>query len=215
MCPTDKTGEADQGGPSVVELIPELQQRRREFEASKTEARGLVAGLSHAQFNYRPAPDRWSVAECLVHLNTVAKVFPAIDRTIAAAQARGWTSAGPFRYGWVANWMVRTFEPPVRRRFRAPKMFRPAPPPAAGYPASDVLAEYVAVRDQLLERVRRANGLDLRRAVVVSPANRLVRMSLGAYLAFLAAHDRRHLWQAQRVREAEGFPEKQTNSAAR
>jgi DinB family protein len=190
-----------------VELIAELQQRRREFEASKTDARGIVAGLSHAQFNYRPTPDRWSIAECLVHLNTAAKAcFPAIDRAIAAAQARGWTSAGPFRYGWLANWLVRTFEPPVRRRFRTAKIFRPAPPPAAGYRASDVLAEYVAVRDELLERVRRANGIDLRRAVVVSPANRLLRMSLGAYLAFLAAHDRRHLWQAQRVRDAAGFP---------
>jgi DinB family protein len=190
-----------------VELIPELQQRRREFEASKTEVRALVAGLSHAQFNYRPAPDRWSIAECLVHLNTAANAcFPAIDRAIAAAQARGWTSAGPFRYGWLANWMVRTFEPPVRRRFRTAKIFRPPAPPPLGYNTADVLADYVAVRDGLVERVQRAGGLDLKRAVVISPATRLFRMSLGAYLAFLAAHDRRHLWQARQVPEAEGFP---------
>ena len=46
-------------------------------------------------------------------------------------------------------------------------------------------------------RVRAAAGLDLKRAIVVSPVSRFVRMPLGGYLEFLLAHDRRHLWQAR------------------
>jgi hypothetical protein len=30
-------------------------------------------------------------------------------------------------------------------------------------------------------------------------------MASGGYFAFLAAHDRRHLWQARQVRQASGF----------
>jgi len=32
-----------------------------------------------------------------------------------------------------------------------------------------------------------------------------LRMPLGAYFAFVIAHDRRHLWQGRQVREAPGF----------
>jgi hypothetical protein len=33
-----------------------------------------------------------------------------------------------------------------------------------------------------------------------------LRLPLGAYFAFVIAHDRRHLWQARRVRDAAEFP---------
>ena len=43
------------------------------------------------------------------------------------------------------------------------------------------------------------------RTVVVSPVTRLFRMPLGGYFAFLAAHDRRHLYQARQVQAAPRF----------
>ena len=57
------------------------------------------------------------------------------------------------------------------------------------------------MRDELAERVRQADGLDLGSNRVVSPVTPLLRMPLGAYFAFVMAHERRHLWQAWRVRE--------------
>jgi hypothetical protein len=35
---------------------------------------------------------------------------------------------------------------------------------------------------------------------------RLVKISLGQVFPFIAAHERRHLWQARRVREDANFP---------
>ncbi len=55
-------------------------------------------------------------------------------------------------------------------------------------------------------RVRAAAGLDLKRAIVVSPVSRFVRMPLGGYLAFLLAHDRRHLWQARAALGSDSGP---------
>ena len=63
-------------------------------------------------------------------------------------------------------------------------------------------APSVEAGDQLAERVRRADGLDLTGNRTVSPVTRLLRMPLGAYLQFVIAHDRRHLWQARQVRKA-------------
>lgn len=185
-------------------MTEELQGYLRQIDAAKREGQALVAGLSQAQLNWRPGAERWSIAECLVHLNiAVTKTLPAFDRAIARGRARGLVGQGPFRYGWFANWMVRSMEPPPKRRMKTFKIFQV--PPGATHSAAQVLPEFLRVRDQLAERVRQADGLDLRRPRVVSPVTPLLRMPLGAYFAFVIAHDRRHLWQARQVREAPGF----------
>lgn len=51
-----------------------------------------------------------------------------------------------------------------------------------------------------------ARGLDLGRLRVTSPVSRLLRIPLGSYLRISVAHERRHLWQAEQVTVAAGFP---------
>src|SRR5256885_5835923 len=92
--------------------------------------------------------------------------------------------------------MIRSFEPPPRRRFRNPRLLEPAHQPLA---PDAVLREFLSLRDALTRRVQQADGLDLERVIVVSPVSRFFRMPLGGYFAFLLAHDRRHLWQARQA----------------
>jgi hypothetical protein len=78
----------------------ELEAYRNAFREAAAEARCLTEGLTEAQFNWRPAPDRWSIEECLAHLTAVglwelAAIEQAIDRGIK----RGITGSGPFEYG--------------------------------------------------------------------------------------------------------------------
>jgi hypothetical protein len=174
----------------------------RQFEDTKKEASDLAGTLTEQQFNWRPAPEKWSIGQCLAHLATSDHALPAIDRTIANARTRGWLAPGPFRYGWFARWMIGSMEPPPKRRMRTFPIFTPG---AAVLSRDEVLRTLAASRDRLLERIQAAAGLDLKRAIVVSPVTRLFRLPLGGYFAFLAAHDRRHLWQARQVREASGF----------
>ena len=47
---------------------------------------------------------------------------------------------------------------------------------------------------------------DLSKARVQSPASRWIRLDLGAGFALMAAHERRHLWQARRLTERPDFP---------
>jgi hypothetical protein len=177
-------------------MNPELQDDLRQIDAITADARALVAPLSDAEWRRRPVPERWSVAENIDHLCVgMRAVLPALDRAIADARARGLTAPGPFRYGWVARLIVREMEPPVKRRMKTVPIFMPGDPPAR----DAALAELLRTHADLAERVRRADGLDLKRAKVTSPASRFFRMSLGAYLAFLLAHDRRHLWAAKQV----------------
>ena len=179
-----------------------LQAPARQFEDTKKEASELAGALTEQQFNWRPSPERWSIGQCLAHLVTTDQTLPAIDRAIDNARTHGWLAPGPFHYGWITRWMIGSMEPPPKRRMRTFHIFTPA---GGVLTRDDVLKTLTASRDRLLERIRAAAGLDLKRAIVVSPASRLFRIPLGGYFAFLAAHDRRHLWQAGQVRGASGF----------
>lgn len=160
---------------------------------------GLVAHLSDAQFHWSPAPNRWSMAQCFEHLNATARAFvPAIDRAMADARARGLTGSSPFAYSLFERLFLRSTEPPPRLRMRAPRVLVPAP----DKPMDAVLGEFNVWQDRLGERIRLADGLDLRRARARSPAFPLVRWSLGSLFAITLAHERRHLWQARQVRNA-------------
>ncbi len=177
----------------------DLQGMLAQIEAIKAEGRAVTAGLSDDKLNWHPAEGSWSILDCLEHLNVgVTKTLPAFDRSIAEGRLKGQVSGGPFRYGWFARMVVSSMEPPPKFRMHAPRLIRVAP--STTRRSAEVLPEFVRVRDQLAERVRQANGLDLAHVRLISPVNRLLRVPLGCYFDFILAHERRHLWQARNVR---------------
>ncbi|MFL5575654.1 MAG: DinB family protein [Gemmatimonadaceae bacterium] len=191
--------------PDTAESLDE------QLVATGCAARAIVGGLTAVQFNWRPAAARWSVGEHLAHLNLVdASYLPHLDAMLArtAVAARTTHPARPRRLG---AWLVRATEPPVRLKVRTARRFVPASRRDA--PALDpgaVLAEFASTRQALRERLARASGRDLdaiqaRYTPGLGPA-RFVVLSLGQWFALTAAHDRRHLWSAERVTHEALFP---------
>ncbi|MBI4887339.1 MAG: DinB family protein [Acidobacteria bacterium] len=188
---------------SPLALAPEIDEFRRQFEQLAAEADRLAAALGDAQFAWQPAPGRWSVAECLDHLNATARGYlPVLDEGIADAIRRGLYAPGPHAYNWVGRLFVSLSGPEPWLRVRAPRAFHPVP----GRSRHDVMAAFRAYQVQYIDRLRQANGLDLARARVASPAARWLRLPLGSAFATMVAHERRHLAQARRVLDAAGFP---------
>jgi DinB superfamily len=184
-------------------LTPQLQEFIREIEAIKDDARDLIDGLNERQFNWHPESGGWSIAECLDHLNvTGSKLLPLIDGAIDRARQRELFSLGPFNYGLLGNRFIRSQEPPVKRRMKTFKQY--LPPPDRSLP--EVESAFLDLQDQIIDRIRAANGLNLSRIKIGSPVNRLIRFNLAAWFAATAAHERRHLWQARRIREHQNFP---------
>ena len=94
----------------------ETQSLLDQIEATKQAGATIARGLSDAQFNWQPGEGRWSIAQCLNHLNVGdTLVLPAFDRAIATGRAAGKTSVGPFRYGWLSRFMISQMEPPPFR----------------------------------------------------------------------------------------------------
>jgi len=179
----------------------ESEEYRLQFERIASEAEELTAGLTEARFNWRPAPDQWSIEECLAHLTAVGQVaVQAVEAAVDEARARGIMGTGPFEYPAWERFLLRETEPPVRHPLPAPKRFVPL----HGQPVTGVLPTFLHVQRQFTIQIERADGLDLRRVKVATPITRLLKWSLGTSLAQTAAHERRHMAQARRVRERMG-----------
>jgi hypothetical protein len=54
-------------------LVSDLQEYARQIEAINEDARDLIAGLSEVQFNWRPVPGHWSIAECVDDLTITGR----------------------------------------------------------------------------------------------------------------------------------------------
>jgi hypothetical protein len=175
-----------------------LEKCREEIESIKAEARDLTQGLSEAQFNWRPAPDEWSIEECLSHLTMVGQwELRAIEEAVGRARDSGLTGSGPFYYGPVERFIVDMTRPPIRTKLPAPKRFVPL----HGQPVTAILPTFLHVQNMFQLQMERAEGLDLARVKVATPISRFLRLSLGATFEQAAAHERRHLDQARRVRQ--------------
>ena len=174
-----------------------------EMEANVSHVESLTHGLSDAQFNWKPEPGRWSMAECITHLNIVnGGDLAPLESAIVAGRASNRTGEGPFTYGFLARKFVATMEPTSKRKIKAPKSY--VPPSHAG--KDETVKEYRRIAAELRRLAKSADGLHLARIKTSMPAlpavlRPFLKMPLGARLHVITAHDRRHLSQAEQVRD--------------
>jgi hypothetical protein len=178
-----------------------------EMEANVSHLESLTHGLSDVQFNWRPEAGRWSIAECVTHLNIVnGGDLVTLESAINRGRARNRTGEGPFSYGFLSKKFVAMMEPNTSK-MKAPKLY--VPPSHAG--KDETVKEYRRIATELRGLAKSADGLHLGRVKTSMPAlpaalRAFVKMPLGARFHALTAHDRRHLSQAERVRDSPDFP---------
>lgn len=175
---------------------PEVADYARQLEAVVKDAQAFCTPLGDDAFNRQPGPGRWSVAQCLQHLNIANRAMLAGMRPAAARiRAGGRRAPGPTRHGWIMKLLISTMEPPAKRRLRTRASF--VPPGALSKP--EVLKEFVALHDDVQRLLESVDGYDLGAAKMQSPFFKLLWYQLGSAVALMAAHDRRHVWQAREV----------------
>ncbi|MCL4811431.1 MAG: DinB family protein [Vicinamibacteraceae bacterium] len=172
-----------------------------EFAGATDRLHRLVTGLDAGVWSSRPATGGWSVAECVEHLNVTARAYaPLLRSRLDSAPATETSGSRPFRRD-VTGWLLcRALEPPARMRARTPPPFEPE---GVGSMA-DTVAAFEGLQRMLVGLLRdaAARGVPLDRLKVASPFNGRVKYSVWSAFRVLAAHQRRHLWQAERVRQA-------------
>ena len=180
-------------------LPEDVRSLEEQLLANEREAEALVAGLSAEQGVWRPEPGAWCVAECLDHLATGNRVYlGAMQGPADRARAGGRRRRGPAKPGLLGGLFVSTFEPPPKwwTTMKAPRKIRPRTSP----PLADAFAAFMTSQADVRTFLRTHADLDLAGVMFPNPFIQGLRLSLATGLHVLAAHARRHLWQAQGVR---------------
>lgn len=180
---------------------PDIREVLDQLLAADRDAQALVTGLSEQQGTQRVTAGSWSVAECLDHLASANRVYlSAMLEPARRARSRGRLRRRPATPGLPGRLFVYSLEPPPRwwSRLRAPRRIRPRPSP----PLADAFPSFVASQADVREFFSENADLDLASIRFPNPFVRGIRFSLATGLHVIAAHDRRHLLQAWRVRRA-------------
>jgi hypothetical protein len=186
-------------------LPADLQRILDDIDAADRAGETIATQVTDEQFNWRPRDGQgWSIAQCLDHLAVINVFYSTpVQQAVDAARARGWTRQGPAAPGFFGRRFIASQEPPVKRRFRAPGSVQPAP---ASRSREEILGAYHDAHTIVRRLIASAAEVDINRATLPNPFLRMIRMRVSTALLVLAAHDRRHLWQAEQVRMAPGFP---------
>jgi hypothetical protein len=171
-------------------LVRDLERSRAAFLAA------IADVTTEAQWNYKPAPDRWSVGECAAHIIAAEEYFRQNVATalkspaLPAAQAQQ-SSAGDER-------MIKMIRD-RSQRFTAPAGLEPT---GKVVPKAQAIKDFEATRAKTFEYVKttqdplREHGAGT--APNITTAYQLVLM--------LSGHTERHTAQLLEVKATAGYP---------
>jgi len=174
-------------------MTPAERQRAAAFlDETREKLLRATRNLSPAQLQYKPAPDRWSVAECLEHVTTVeTAVLGNIQNAIKG-------EAGSPQPSMTDEALVQTV---TNRSTRAQAPERIVP--TGRFPQDQLLTEFEAARKRTSDFVRSTN-VPLRQFAF--PHGRFGQVDCYQWLLLVAGHGDRHRQQVEEVIAGAGFP---------
>ena len=167
-----------------------------DLERSRQLLLTTASGLTPAQWNWKPTPDSWSVAECLDHVAIVEQLLNSRLARMVAAEADAEAAQRVAGRESVATLGGRSRE----NKRQAPEMARPT---ARFATLAEFEEHFTPLRLQTITFVQTTEA-PLHALVEPHPA--LGELSAHQWLWFLSAHSERHAAQAQEVRQAPNFP---------
>lgn len=189
---------------NTKDMLAELARETQEMLAFAEELKSLSA----EQMHWKPSPKKWSVAECLAHLNIYAKHY--LTRAEKKMNSKG-ELANPkdsFHAGYWGEKMTVTMKPLPDGTIPSPMKtaFFYDPANKKGSVDSSTLSTFISYHKQMLDQIKRAHKYDLEGIKVMSTLGPLLMFKLGDVYRFMVAHDQRHLLQSRKVISTVGFP---------
>lgn len=154
-----------------------------------------LASLDDFTLNFKPSPDRWSVLECLEHLNRYSRYYnPAFAKALQQVPQVG---SEPVRYSWLGRKSIAMMQPGNGKQYKAVKHMNPV----GSTLGREVLTEFVEHQTQLVTLLAAAQTANLNKKAVPVEFFRLLKLGTGEALEFVVRHQERHVQQALRAKQ--------------
>jgi hypothetical protein len=180
---------------------PSLSKEERKFalthlKDTKTALVKSVKDLSNAQLDFKSAPDRWSIRECVFHIamteSALGKMFEATMQTQANPEKRA-------EIKMTDEDIIKKFQD-RSAKLTAPEMLRPEKAPWKTM--EEALSAFKEARQNRLKYVKGTTE-DLRNHVFQMPFGAIDGYQM---ILFMAAHSNRHTQQIDEIKADPKFP---------
>ncbi len=153
-----------------------------------------VKGLSEAQLNFKPAPDKWSVLECVQHITLSSKgLFEYVQQTLKIP------NDSAFKPDFTDEQIISNVQDRSHKA-QAPEPFKPINSPYKSL--AETLQAFDEDRNILVNYIQTTND-DLRAHIAALPFGKADAYQL---VLLTSAHTDRHTQQLNEVKADPNFP---------
>lgn len=179
-----------------------IEQVTRELGQTADDVKTTFGTFTNEQLNWKPAENSWSIAQCLDHL-----ILSNIEFDDEWPKLHAGTRESSFLENWspLSGFFGRLLISSLAkdsRKTKAPS--QSIVPPSEIEPG--IIDRFVANIETTNKNIEGCEGVDLHKTVLTSPFMGLITYRLDDAFSILIEHTKRHIRQAKRVTEADGFP---------
>jgi hypothetical protein len=155
--------------------------------------------LNEEDLVWKPAPDQWSIAECLKHIIIANSIYiKDIEKRLQTAEVK--TIEYPIRFSITGRLFLYAIDPKYKWKVPAPKIFKPSNENTVE-DGKETVQDFLNLQEQIMSVAVKACAYDHQHVPTYSPLSKLLRFNVGEQLYIMMRHTLRHLNQAKRVKE--------------
>jgi hypothetical protein len=156
-----------------------------------------VHGLSENAWNYKPGPDRWSVAEVAEHiLLSEGLLFATVEKALAAKPNPDWEAKTAGKTEFLERVMVDR-----SRKAQAPEAIQPK----GNLTMPEIVSRYKETRARTLKFIEEIR-LPMKDHTIDHPFPAFNTLNAYQWLIYIPLHNMRHNQQIAEVKASSGFP---------
>jgi hypothetical protein len=180
------------------------QEAIKAFAEVSAEVEKKFAMLSLEQLNFKPSPEKWSIAQCLDHLIVSnSTYYPPLNAVISGEHKNSFYQNIGFISRFFGNYLIKETGPVVAKSMKSPPAFVPS---QSDLPIT-IVADFEKHQQTFTALILQLQNVDLHKTVIASPALAIITYNLSDLLTILAGHEQRHLNQAKNVLSHPSFPQ--------
>lgn len=176
-----------------------LNVRESEIQQLTDTVKKEFLPLSIEVLNKKPAANKWSIAECLQHLNLTMDVYVTQMLDVIKKKDQFPSTSDEFNLSFMGRMGVKAMQPKEGQKISyTMKTFKVLNPEVASS-EYDPLAKFLEYQDHLLSVTSSLRHMSLTKPKITTIVGPLFKLSIGDALHFMIAHNQRHILQAQKV----------------
>ena len=173
----------------IEDLISQTKDNLNRAEAFKA--------LPLEQLNWKAGVDRWSILECLEHLNRYGDFYlPEIKNRIQKARKAPTDSL--FKSGLLGNYFAKSMLP--KEQLNKMKTFSSMNPLGSKLDKKTI-TKFIHQQKQMLDLLNQARSINLTKTKTSISITKWIKLRLGDTFRVVIYHNQRHIVQANKVLE--------------